>query len=285
MFLLKRLSVVALVLVLALTAAACAPQAQEDKVQIGYVNWACATASSYLVKNIIETEFDLDVELMDMQAGLMWQSVETGDLDFIVCAWLPGTHAKYYEQVKDNVEDLGPNYEGARIGLVVPQYVDIDSIEELNEHVDQFGGSIVGIDAGAGIMTATTKAIPEYSLDYVLQESNDATMCAELRTAIQNQEWIVVTGWTPHWKFGEFDLKFLEDHKGVYGEAETINTITRQGFASDQPEVQAFLENYFLTDVQLASAIAMMEEYEDKDEAAQAWIQENRDLVDSWLAE
>jgi len=281
---LKSFFVITLVAVLALSVAACG-SAQEEKIEVGYVNWACATASSYLVKNIIQEELDVKVDLIDMQAGLMWQSVETGDLDFIVCAWLPGTHAEYYDKVQGDVENVGANYEGAKIGLVVPEYVDIDSIEELNDYADEFGGNIVGIDAGAGIMGATKDAIEEYGLNLSLQESNDATMCAELSTAIQNQEWIVVTGWTPHWKFADFDLKFLDDPKGIYGDAETINTITRKEFSSDHPKVQAFLDNYFLTDVQLASAIGMMEEYDDKDEAAQAWIEENRDLVDSWLAE
>ena len=31
----------------------------------------------------------------------------------------------------------------------------------------------------------------------------------------------------PHWKFGTFDLKFLEDPANVYGGEETINAFTR----------------------------------------------------------
>lgn len=278
----KGFAVVALAAVLAVTTFGCAP-AQEETVEIGYVNWACATASTYLVKNVIESELGLSVELSDLEAGIMWQSVSTGDIDLIVCAWLPGTHADYYAQTKDDIVDVGPNYEGARIGLVVPTYVEIDSIEELNANADKFDGRIVGIDAGAGIMGATHDAIEEYDLDLELLDSSDPFMAAELRTAIQNDEWIVVTGWTPHWKFADFDLKFLEDPLGVYGGAETINTITRTGFSTDNPQVQSFLDNYFLTAEQLGGLIGMMEEYEDNDEAAQAWIEENRDVVEGWL--
>ncbi|MTI94568.1 MAG: glycine betaine ABC transporter substrate-binding protein [Firmicutes bacterium] len=255
----------------------------EESVEIGYVNWACATASSYLAANIIETELGIEANLNDLDAAPMWQSVATGDVDFIVCAWLPGTHAEYFGELEDEVVDLGPNYHDARIGLVVPTYVDIDSIEELNDHVDQFEGRIVGIDPGAGIMSATDTALDEYGLDFELVASGDAAMTAELRTAIQNEEWIVVTGWTPHWKFADFDLKFLEDPKGVYGGAETINTITRMDFASDNPAVQSFLDNYYLSAEQLGDLIGMMEEYDDNNEAAQAWMEANRDVVDGWL--
>lgn len=273
---------IAVMLVLSLAVVGCTSESSNDTIEISYVNWACATASTYLVKNILENE-GYEVELHDLQAGMMWQSLTTDDADFILAAWLPGTHASYFGEVEEQVVNVGPNYEGAMIGLVVPSYVDIDSIEELNDNIDKFEGQIVGIDAGAGIMAATNTAIEEYALDLDLLESSDAAMTAELARAIENNEWVVVTGWAPHWKFADFDLKFLEDPKGVFGEEETINTITREGFASDHPEVQSFLENYKLTAEQLGGLISMMEEYTDRDEAAQAWIEQNKSLVDSWL--
>jgi len=49
----------------------------------------------------------------------------------MVAAWLPGTHAEYYNTYKNDLIDLGPNLEGTKSGLVVPEYVDIDSIEDL----------------------------------------------------------------------------------------------------------------------------------------------------------
>lgn len=277
----KSFIVVALIVAVSLVAVGCTTQ--DETVEIGYVNWACATASSYLAKNIIEIELGMEVVLTDLEAGMMWEGVSSGELDFIVCAWLPGTHAEYMERYGDSVVDVGANYEGALIGLVVPTYVNIDSIEEMVDHLDAFDGRIVGIDSGAGVMTAADRAITEYDLGMELLESNDALMTIELRNAIQNQEWIAVTGWAPHWKFAEWDLKFLEDPKGVFGGAETINTITREEFSTDNPTVQAFLDNYFLTADELGGIIAMMEEYDDQDEAAQAWIQQNQAVVDGWL--
>ena len=110
-------------------------------------------------------------------------------------------------------------------------------------------------------------------------------MTAALRAAIANEDWIVVTGWAPHWKFADWDLKFLDDPKGVFGGAETINTITRLDFADDNPEIQAFLDNFFMTPEQLGELIGMMNEYGDNDEAAQAWINANMDVVNGWLGQ
>ncbi len=149
----------------------------------------------------------------------------------------------------------------------------------------QFKGKIIGIDPGAGIMKATDIAVERYGLDYEVVEGSDATMAAALKQAIDNQEWVVVTGWTPHWKFARWDLKFLDDPKKVYGEAETINTIVRQGLKEDMPEVYAVCDAFKWDSKQIGSAMAMAEEMGDDKAAARKWVQENQELVNSWLPE
>jgi glycine betaine/proline transport system substrate-binding protein len=291
----KRLSLLLMLMLLtmalALTGCTDEPDVAETTedtpvLELGYVQWACANANSHMVKALLEEKFDVEINLRSMDAGLLWQALATGDIDFMVTAWLPGTHAAYYAELQDQVVTLSPVYEGAAIGLVVPQYVTIDSIEELNENADRFGGQIIGIDAGAGIMTAATQALSDYNLDEMtLLASSDAAMTAELDVAYENEEWIVVTGWAPHWKFGTFDLKFLEDPLLSFGGEETINPVTRLGFADDYPQINAFLDNYFLTTEDFGALINSVEEHGDSDAGAKAWIAENRELVDSWFAE
>lgn len=62
----------------------------------------------------------------------MFESIATGDADATLGAWLPITHKSFYEENQDNFVDLGPNLTGAKIGLVVPEYMNIDSIEDLH---------------------------------------------------------------------------------------------------------------------------------------------------------
>ena len=189
------------------------------------------------------------------------------------------------EVVAEGVEEVGVLYEGARIGLVVPTYVDIDSILDLNDHVDEFGGQIIGIDPGAGIMAATEDAIVEYDLQLSLLEGSDAAMTAELDATIANEEWIVVTGWAPHWKFAEWDLKFLEDPELVYGEEEYIANVARPGFADDYPEVHEFLQNFHWGPEEIGAVMALNKEDDDFIGNSRSWIAENQDLVDSWIPE
>ncbi len=256
----------------------------QERLEFAYVEWDCAVASTHVAEAVLQEELGYDVTTVPVSAAAMWQGVADGDVDAHVAAWLPITHQGYYEANKDDIVELGTLVEGARIGLVVPEYVEADSIEDLNDYVDQFDGEITGIDPGAGIMSATESAIEEYNLDFSLLEGSDATMTGALDTAIRMDDWIVVTGWTPHWKFARYDLKYLEDPKGTYGEAERIEKIARQGLQDDAPEAYQFLDNFYLTQAELGEVMELNTEYPDDLYAnAVQFIEENPDLVEKWL--
>ncbi len=254
-------------------------------ITLGYVEWDCAISQTHIVGAVLERHFDMDVDLVSVDAGIMWTGIAQGDLDAIVAAWLPLTHAAYWDTFGDDVIDAGPNFTGARVGLVVPQYVDIDSIEEMNDHVREFNGLIYGIDPGAGIMAATDDALDTYGLNFNIMDSSDAAMTIQLGQAVADEEWIVVTGWVPHWKFDSYALKFLEDPQGIYGDAENIHTILRGGFyESFDADVAAFMENFSLTQDQLHNMMnTIREESGDELSLAHQWIADNDDVVQTWL--
>ena len=155
----------------------------------------------------------------------------------------------------------------------------------VDEPVEGSISVITGIDPGAGIMAATEDAIEAYGLNVSLLEGSDAAMTAELSTAVENEEWIIVTGWAPHWKFATWDLKFLDDPEGVYGGEEYIATIARQGLAEDHPEVHEFLQNFHWADSEIGVVMDMNAQDSDFIGNAQAWMEDNRDMVDGWIPE
>jgi len=275
-----------LILMLCLFSAGCTgTQSAEPKkeISIGYVTWDCAIASTNVMKQVFE-EKGYDVELVAVDAGPLFQALANGDVDFTTTGWLPHTHEHYWERYGDQIDYVNENIPGAaRIGLVVPTYVTIDSIEEMNGVSDQFGGRIVGIEPGAGIMTRTEQAIDEYGLNYELVASSSAGMAAELGSSIDNDEWVVVTGWSPHWMFGRYDLKFLDDPEGVYGGAEDIVTLARQDLATDDPEAYGILTRFEWTSEDIASVMTDIADGTPEEEAAQKWVDANRDRVDVWL--
>ena len=257
----------------------------KEKVRIAYVEWDCAAASTYVAKEALE-QMGYDVEILPVAAAAMWQAVGTGDVDGMVTAWLPVTHADYMERVKDKVEDLGPIVGGAKLGWAVPTYVTIDSIAELNANADKFNGRVIGIDPGAGLMGLSEKAMEEYNLaDMELIEGSGTTMTAALENAVKRNEWIVVTAWSPHWMFGTWELKYLDDPKGILGEEEQIHTIVRKGLKDDMPEVYAFLDNFSWENPnQLQMVMAWnAEPNADRTANAKRFIQENPEQVKAWM--
>lgn len=261
-----------------------AVNAETKKVTIGYVNWSEGIAMTNLAAAILEDKMGYEVDLVLADVAPIFTSLASGKTDAFLDTWLPVTHSDYLEKYGNDIVDLGVSYENALIGLVVPSYLDINSIEELENSKDLFDGKIIGIDSGAGIMSATEKAIDEYNLDFQLVNGSGPAMTASLKKAIDKNEAIVVTGWTPHWMFSRWDLKVLEDPKNVYGNAENIHIYSRKGFEEDLPEVAELFKNFKFTDEVLSDLMGAIEE-SDKDplDVAKDWVNSHEEQVNSWL--
>jgi glycine betaine/proline transport system substrate-binding protein len=250
-----------------------------------YVNWAEGIAYTHLAKVILEDRMGYEVKLTAADVGPAYIAVAQGDKDAFMETWLPVLHKDYVDTYKDQIVDLGHVYEGTRSGLVVPSYVTIDKISELNDAKDRFGGKIIGIDAGAGIMKTAEEVIAQYGLDLKLLQSSGPAMTAALKEAIDKKEWIVVTGWKPHWMFGRWDLKFLEqDTDKVVWEAGNIHIMGRKDLAQDKPELAQFLENMKLDDAQLADLMLKIEGSKDDVEVvARQWMTDNEAALSAWI--
>jgi glycine betaine/proline transport system substrate-binding protein len=179
-------------------------------------------------------------------------------------------------------------YEGAETGLAVPTYVTIDSLAELKGNEDKFNGRITGIDAGAGMMQKTeNELIPSYDLDIELLASSGPAMTAALKNAVDNEEWIVVTAWKPHWMFGRWDMKFLTQAEDkIMWEKDNIKILGRSGIQEEKPELAQFLSNMYFTDAQLSDLMLKVQESEDDVlDVTRQWMNDNPTVIAAWLPE
>src|SRR5690625_2929295 len=78
---------------------------------------------------------------------------------------------------------------------------------------------ITGLEPGAGQSETNQEAIEAYdSLDGWTQElSSTGAMLSALDDAIGKEKPIMITGWSPHYMFANWDLKYLDDPEGIYG--------------------------------------------------------------------
>lgn len=252
------------------------------KVSLSYVSWDSEVASTNVVKAVLEKK-GYQVDLKETEAGPMWTGVATGSIDAHVAGWLPVTGKAYAERYKGQYEDLGINLKGTFLGLVVPKYVPLKSIDDLREAMSKFQGQIIGIDPGSGIMQGTEKALKEYHLPYKLVSGSDAAMVASLDKAYKAKKWIVITGWQPHWMFAKYDLKFLEDPKRVYGGAENIHTIVRKGLKEEKPEVYRILDQFQWTKKDMESVMLEIQKGTEPAKAAKKWVDTHEDIVNNWI--
>ena len=253
------------------------------EVNLAYVEWDTEVASTHVIGQVLE-DLGYDVTLTALDNAFMWKALSTGEVDGMVSAWLPKMHAPFVEEFREDIVDLGENLTGAKIGMVVPTYMDVDSIEDLTNQADQ---TITAIEPGANMTLATENAYKDYpNLEgWTVLSSSGSAMTAALKKAIENNEEIIVTGWSPHWKFTAFDLKYLDDPKGIYGEDDYIGTFVRKGFKEDQPEAYRVLDRFHWTAEDIESVMYDIMEGTTPKEAAKKWINGHPEKVAEWTGE
>lgn len=149
---------------------------------------------------------------------------------------------------------------------------------------EELGYEITGIEPGAGVVAASETATEEYeSLEgWEVVTSSSGAMATELGAAIDNEEPIIVTGWSPHWKFQKYDLKYLEDPNGVFGGEESIKTMARKGLEEENPEAFKVIDQFQWETADIESVMLEVSDGADVEEAAATWIEANSDKVAEW---
>ena len=249
-------------------------------VKLAYVEWDSEVASTNVIAEVLK-EAGYQVNITPLDNAIMWKSVANGEADAMVSAWLPTTHAAQYQQYKNQLVDLGPNLEGVRVGLVVPDYMKVDSIEDLSDQANQ---TITGIEPGAGVVKAAENTLKAYSNlnNWKLSTSSTGAMTIALEQALKNKDEIVITGWSPHWMFAKYGLKYLKDPKASMGKTEAIHTMTRKGLKKDLPEVNKILDNFHWTQEDMEEVMLDINSGTSPEQAAKKWIQEHPSEVVAW---
>ncbi len=262
--------------------ASCSTGRNKNIIHIGMVDgWAEGVAMTEVAKVIME-EKGYHVVVQRATPDMILASMNNGDTDLYMDVWLPLTHGSKVAKFP-NIEELGTSYNHARNGLVVPDYVTIDGIEELKKHEKEFDKRIIGIEKGAGITRAVDQVIKDYSLDYKHVNSSTVAMITELQNAIKAKRWIVVAGWQPHWMFAKMKLKFLDDPKKTLGDAEQIKIFARGDFRMEQPELAQFFSKVYFDESTMADLLSQMQGSQNKTDTAKEWIKKHNDLVKGWL--
>lgn len=255
--------------------------AQDKVIKMGTMAWEDLAPISDITKKVLEDK-GFTVELTEFSEwGIAYAALAKGDVQ-ILTSQVDYVAHDYWKRNLNRLEKLSPVSHGLYQGIAVPKYVPIDSVEELNGNADKFGGKIIGIEPGAGLMRETADAVSAYDLKLQLVEGSTAGMTAALKSAVDRQDWIAVTLWEPTWMALKFDTKFLADPKGIFAPPQTYYWIAQKGFAEANPEAREVIASVYVPIEEVAQINAAVNDGQSMDEAIAGWISEHGDRLSRW---
>ncbi|MGP8288829.1 choline ABC transporter substrate-binding protein [Vreelandella zhanjiangensis] len=264
-----------------------------SRVRFAEVGWTDITATTALASEVLEA-LGYEPRVDTVSVPIAYAGMRNNDFDVFLGNWMPSMASISDPYIESgDVERLVANLKGAKYTLAVPQYVydaGVTSVNDLAAHADQFNHRVHGIEAGNDGNELIQQMIDDnaYDLgDWQVVDSSEAGMLSELTTRVPNEEWMVFLGWEPHPMNTNFDMAYLSGADDYFGPdlgGATVHTNTRAGFVETCPNVGTLLGNMTFTlemENQLMSAI--MDDGVDPRAAANSYLKENDDLLETWL--
>lgn len=288
----KKLVSTLLIVLLGFGLFAAVPQvaAKDDTINFGYVQWPGVTIKTHVAAKVADY-LGYETKMTAASQAIIFKSLETEDLDVFLGNWLPTMkmHFDKYQE-KGVVHNVRVNLEDVTYRTAVPEYVyeaGVKSMADLQEYADKFNQEIYGIEPGNDGNIIIQKAIDNntYNLgDWSIRESSTAGMLSSVQRAYNNEKWIAFNGWKPHYMNVLFDLKYLADPEGIWGEDDKVFTVARNGYQDENPNFYKFLEQFAVpAPVQNHWIDQYQNKDRDPDEVAEEWIANNLDIVNQWV--
>lgn len=256
--------------------------ADEDKtISMGTMSWEDLTPITGITKKVLE-DAGYTVKVTPFSEwGIAYAALAKGDTQILI-SQTDYVAQDYWGKNKNKLEKLSPVSFGLYQAIAVPKYVTIDSMEQLNENADKFGGKIIGIEPGSGLMREAGNAVQAYGLKLQLIEGSTAGMTAALKSAVDRKEWIAVTLWDPSWMFQKFDVKWLKDPKNIFSPPQAYYWIGQKGFAASHPHAREVLASVYVSLDDIRAINAEVKEGKTMDQAIADWISAHGDLIKRW---
>ncbi len=256
-------------------------RADENVIKVGSLSWEDQMAISlptakFLEKQGFKVEFTKFAEW-----GIAFGALQKGDVDILLSS-VDYMTSDYWSKYKNRLEKVSIASYGVRQGLVVPSYVPVDSVDQLNTIADKVGGKIVGIEPGSGLMREVGNAVKEYDLKYQVIDGSTAAMVAQLQSSLERKEPIVTMLWEPSWMVHKFDVKFLKDPKGVFAPPQAYYWLANKGFSEKNPHARESIATVYIPLADNTAMNTAMNEGKTIEQAVDDWWNNNQALIEKW---
>ncbi|ETX29185.1 choline ABC transporter substrate-binding protein [Roseivivax isoporae] len=280
---------------IAVALAAGAAQAQDacEEISFADVGWTDITATTAATTVVLEAlGYETDVKVLSVP--VTYTSMADGDIDVFLGNWMPTMEndiAPYRED--GSVVTVRANLEGAKYTLATNAAgaaLGIESFEDIAANADALDETIYGIEPGNDGNRLILDMIEADAFglgDFDIRESSEQGMLAQVGRLSDRDEPIVFLAWEPHPMNANYDLTYLTGGDEYFGPnlgGATVYTNTRAGFAEDCPNVGTLLDNLaFSLEMENQIMAAILDDGQDPEAAATAWMAENTGMVEGWL--
>jgi len=260
-----------------------------DFVEVQWSDIASTTAATRIVLEAMGYETTSKI----VSVPLSIQALEEGDADVFLGVWLPSMGSIVNPRLeKGSIKEVRTNLTGAKYTLAVPSYVakaGVTSFSDIAENADKFDRKIYGIEPGNDGNQLIQSMIDKDAFglgNFELIESSEAGMLTQVKSMVQDKEWIVFLGWEPHPMNTVYDISYLsggDDYFGADYGAATVHTIITPGYFDKNPNLKTFFNNLEFT---LSMENSIMKDIADGAEArtaAKKWLTNNPSILDTWL--
>ena len=257
---------------------------------VGWTDITATTAATTVVLDALGYETDIKV----LSVPVTYTSMANKDIDVFLGNWMPTMEADIapYREA-GTVDTVRANLEGAKYTLAVNKVaadLGITSFDTIAAQAEALEGKIYGIEPGNDGNRLIQSMIDDGAFglnDFEVVESSEQGMLAQVARADRRGEPVVFLGWEPHPMNANFDLTYLEGGDDWFGPnlgGATVYTNTAAGFVEECPNVGKLLGNLEFT-LAMENEImgAILDDGQDPDQAAMAWLTANPDALGSWL--
>jgi glycine betaine/proline transport system substrate-binding protein len=260
----------------------CLPvHAEEKTITMGTLSWEDLTPITGITKKVLE-DSGYSVKVIEFSEwGIAYAALTKGDIQ-VLASQTDYAANDYWNKNKNRLEKLSPVSYGLYQGIAVPKYVDIDSVEQLNDNAEKFGGKIIGIEPGSGLMSDATNAVNSYGIKPKLLEGSTAAMTAALKSAVDRKEWVAVTVWEPSWMAQKFDLKFLKDPKGIFPPPQGYYWIGHKDFSTAYPRAREVMASVYVPIADITAINGEVKDGKTMEQAVKGWTDSHAELLKRW---
>ncbi|MBO6755068.1 MAG: choline ABC transporter substrate-binding protein [Roseibium sp.] len=279
--------------VMATSAALAAEPESCNTVRFSDVGWTDITATTAATTTVLDA-LGYTTEIKILSVPVTYASLKNKDIDVFLGNWMPtmeGDIAPYRED--GSVDTVRANLHGAKYTLAVPKYTydkGLKSFADIANFRDELDGKIYGIEPGNDGNRLIIDMISSnmFGLEgFEVVESSEQGMLAQVARAERRENDVVFLGWEPHPMNANHDMAYLSGGDDVFGPdfgGATVYTNVRAGYVGECANVGKLLENLEFT-LAMENEImgAILNDGEDPQNAASAWLKANPATFEGWL--